>query len=172
MVEKTVLVVVGVLIAGAAHLQPEEMPLEPFRSAQVKGFCGLLCRLFNCILAAGVVIGDASEASQTKEVDALILSIGYCEPYSARVGAAIDLRGFYAGDRRDCRGSRDRPCVNRGDSCGGNWNFAHESPVSVRTAILQRTVSAAADLLDSSTGDRGPSNNSSRSSTPGDSSRV
>ena len=65
-------VVVGVLIGGSAHPHPEEMPLEPFLSAQVKGFCGPGSCLLSLIRGGFVTMGDGEGRSQTKDVEVLL----------------------------------------------------------------------------------------------------
>jgi hypothetical protein len=71
-VEVVVTVAVGVLIGGSAHRHPEEMPFDPFLSAQVKGFCGGASCLFSFIRGGFVTMGDGGGRSQTNEVYVLI----------------------------------------------------------------------------------------------------
>lgn len=73
-VDVVVTVVEGVLIGGSAHRQPEEMPLEPFLSAQVNDFCGPGSCLLALIAGGGVTFGAGDERSQTNEVDVLLSS--------------------------------------------------------------------------------------------------
>jgi len=86
-VDVTVVVDVGVRIGGSAHRQPEEMPLELGRSAQVNGFWGAGSCLFALIAGGAVTSGDGDESSQTKDVDTLVLSARQCDPESKKAYA-------------------------------------------------------------------------------------
>jgi hypothetical protein len=118
-------------MGGSAHRHPEEIPLEPFLSAQVNGFCGAGSCLFAFAAGGEVTLADDGGRSQTKDVDTLVfvswvVRASICVSNACRAG----LCSCHVGQRRNSAGDGSRAGIDRGNRRGGDDNFAGVGPIS------------------------------------------